>query len=95
MASQNGFDLQPHIAAAPVGARTRLEGHVGELQLGPRHGAGVLGVRQPGGSAPMLRSARALIRKRSLPLKTPSPGEVNLLQTYSPCYPQKVEKLCF
>ena len=31
----------------------------------------------------------------SLPLKTPSPGEVNLLQTYSPCYPQKVEKLCF
>ena len=23
-----------------------------------------------------------------LPLKTPSPGEVNLLQTYSPCYPK-------
>ena len=31
----------------------------------------------------------------NLPLKTPSPGEVNLLQTYTPCYPQKVEKLCF
>ena len=30
-----------------------------------------------------------------LPLKTPSPGEVNLLQPYSPCYPQKVEQLCF
>ena len=25
---------------------------------------------------------------RFLPLKTPSPGEVNLLQTYSPCYPK-------
>ena len=24
----------------------------------------------------------------NLPLKTPSPGEVNLLQTYSPCYPK-------
>ena len=28
----------------------------------------------------------------NLPLKTPSPMEVNLLQTYSPRYPQKVEK---
>ena len=30
----------------------------------------------------------------SLPLKTPRIGEVNLLQTYSPCYPQKVTKSC-
>ena len=26
--------------------------------------------------------------EQHLPLKTPSPGEVNLLQTYSPCYPK-------
>ena len=26
-----------------------------------------------------------------LPLKTPSPGEVNLLQTYSPCYPKSLK----
>ena len=25
---------------------------------------------------------------KDLPLKTPSPGEANLLQTYSPCYPK-------
>ena len=30
-----------------------------------------------------------------LPLKTPSPGEANLLQTYSPCSPPTVEELCF
>ena len=33
--------------------------------------------------------------QQKLPLKTPSPGKVNRLQTYSPCYPKKVEKLCF
>ena len=30
-----------------------------------------------------------------LPLKTPRIGEVNLLQTYSPCYPKSYEQLCF
>ena len=29
---------------------------------------------------------------KGLSLKTPSPGEVNLLQTYSPCHPKSYEK---
>ena len=36
-----------------------------------------------------LQPTRSLVQAYpNLPLNTPSPGEVNLLQTYSPCYPK-------
>ena len=61
----------------------------------PTQHSEILHAMQPIPSQPASTQASKHASKQSLPLKTPSPGEVNLLQTYSPCYPGKDDKSCF